>query len=145
MQSKVAKLPIAITESSIDHRLCKAEAHFNLHRRAFSSAGSIASKLRSWVRGPATSALYGSSNWHVSQTSLLRIKRWEFGLLRRALRMRAKPGEGSMLNNQRTAKQLQSWFRTNGCWMLHHRVLREVFLNAWREHQHEYPDGKMHF
>jgi hypothetical protein len=134
----------ASTETSIDHRLLKGDGRRHLYAKAFKGVGSVASKLKAWSRGPATSAIYGCGNWHLSKHSLEKVKRWEFGRLRSLLRLRRKPGEGQMEYNRRTITRIVNWFHRCKCKMLHHRVLQSMFMNAWREANHEYPDGQLH-
>eukprot|EP00959_Pyramimonas_sp_CCMP1952_P063048 1317877-Pyramimonas_sp.AAC.1 len=112
------------TAAAVEHRLAKAEAHYWAHMGAFRSGGTIKSKLKAWCTGPSASLLLGSCAWHASQQLLQRLKTWEWQFLRKALRLRRKPGEGAMAANVRTAGLIKRWMHTHNLKPLYIRVLR---------------------
>ena len=89
--------------------------------------------MLSWYGGPSASANFGSSTWHLTKCLLTDLKRWELQWLRKAHRLRRRPGEGAMAHNSRTSRRICEWMGKSGRLMLHHRVLRAVFLHAWRQ------------
>ncbi|CAK0804474.1 unnamed protein product, partial [Prorocentrum cordatum] len=121
------------TAAALEHRLAKAEAHYWAHVGAFRGGGTIKSKLKAWCTGPSASVLLGSCAWQVSQSLLHKLKVWEWHFLRRAFRLRRKPGEGAMAANVRTSALIKRWMHVHNVKPLHIRVLRSVFKHAWRE------------
>ena len=133
------------TRRSLDHRFLKAEGCYWANLPALRGPGDVPDKLRSWQSGPATSAAHGASTWHLCQTTLHEIKRWEFQWLRNILRLRRRPDEGCLEYNARTSRLIVPWFHRYGVRMLHHRVLRMVFQSAWREKHHPDSEFVKHF
>ena len=46
--------------------------------------------------------------------------------------------------NQRTARTIEAWAARFNCRLLHHRILHEVFRQAWREEYQKYPANVNH-
>ena len=122
-------------ETNVEHRLLKGEACFWANGPIFTDSGGVANKFRAWARGPATSAIHGAGTWHLTQDLLSKIQRWEFAWLRKLLRLRRKKEEGQFEFNTRSARKIVEWYRDFDCKFMHHRILLEVFNNAWREGQ----------
>ena len=87
---------------------------------------------------------YGICIYIYTYDLLLGIKRWEFKWLRKILKLRRRPDEGTQQYNIRTSRRITAWSRLTGCKLMHHRVLLSIFRNAWREASFCYPSGQKH-
>ena len=121
------------TMVSLEYRLGKGEACFWKHVKTFRGPGRIGSKLDAWSSAPVPSAIFGSGCWHLSKEVLVRLRRWENNLLRKAFRLKWISDEGQMKFNQRTSNLIKGWFAKCCKRPIHYRVLQSVFDQAWRE------------
>ncbi|CAK0844380.1 unnamed protein product [Prorocentrum cordatum] len=129
------------TTTSVDHRLGKAVGKYLSNAGTYKAKGSIASEMRAWFTGPATSAAHGSSTWHLAQNVVVRLRRCELPFLWKMLGFRRGPGEGQVMFMIRTARQLERWLRVTSARPLHLRVFQGVFRAAWREHNFAHHGG----
>ncbi len=118
------------TTATVDARLEVAEGVYWKHAKTLKGRGDLTTRLRAWSSAPGSSAVFGSSAWHVSRHVLHTVRRWEYRLLRKMLALHFKPGEGPSEYNQRTTRRLEAWFAKTGVWFLHHRVLSSVYKGA---------------
>ena len=80
-----------------------------MHCKTFKGSGGTAHKLQAWCRGPQASATFGAANWVLTEELLGKLRKWERKWLRRALRLRRSPNEGTKAFNLRTADRLDGW------------------------------------
>ena len=126
---------------SYDYRIQKVESYFWAHSKALCGPGSVATKLRAWHRGLATSAMHGSKTWHSNKSISSTMKVWECRLLRKMFRLMRAPDEGCMAFNRTTANRICQWAQLHRVKFLHHRALLSVFEAAWREREFSTPGG----
>ena len=114
------------TDTSIDHRLNKAEGNYGYMAKALKDKmAPPKEKLQAWAKGHVNSAVYGDGGWPLSQHKLHSFRRWENRHLRAFLRIRRKPDEGVMLYNRRTNKIIHRFFVNAQVLPIYVRVLRQ--------------------
>ena len=103
------------------------------YAKTFRVHGHVRPRLQAWHDSPATSAVFGAANWHLSESVVKSIRTWELERLRRMFRMRRKPEESQATFNKRSAVQIFTWFGKLGLKMAFHRVIKQVYKSAWLE------------
>eukprot|EP00973_Karenia_brevis_P090041 12400726-Karenia_brevis.AAC.1 len=127
--------------TSMEHRCGKAEGLFWVSSAAFLGQASLNKKISAWQRGPSNSATFGASTWHVTKGLLTEIKRWEFKWLRKVLKLPPKPDDSRFSYLARTARRIESWYKTFKGVFAHQRVLKLVYRSAYREDSTVVGDG----
>lgn len=106
------------TNTSLEHRLCKASAAFCKNGGVFGGPGSANSILRAWGRGPSTSAIFGCSSWHAPKSVMTRLKVYEWTFLRQVLKKDTEI--------ERTSKSVQPV-----CVFIDRKALQDSGLFSW--------------
>ena len=133
------------TDTSNRHRLEIGDRTFYKHLKLLQYPGNLNLRIKAWASVPACSAILGSAGWHLTSTNLQRIRRWELQKVRQMLRLKRCPDDSNATFNQRTAKSIYSWFANAKTMLVHHRVLKQVYVAAWRERTITVDCGAVHY
>ena len=114
-------------------RTTKAEGNFWANSSVFMAPAPIGEKLAAWCRGPRTSALFGSINWHLTSELLHNLWSWELKWLRRCLRLRRRPTETFVEFLVRTSDLVKSSLARHGHKPIHVHLLILFYRSAFQE------------
>eukprot|EP00973_Karenia_brevis_P037556 5182451-Karenia_brevis.AAC.1 len=130
------------TAHSVDHRFQKAETAYGQIATMLRNRNiPVEERLKAWARGPMGSALYGCGGWYLNRDRLLQIRRWEYGHIKRFLRMRRLEDENEMMYHKRTNLFINNLFEKSRVLPGHVRVLMCQHKWIWTWYNFVQDDG----
>ena len=121
------------TLASVTYRQTKAENNFWSSSDAFLAPAPVSEKIAAWCRGPRTSVLFGSTNWHLTDEVLHTLWTWELRWLRKCLRMKRRPAESQAEYFICTSLRIKEWLAQFGLKTICVQLLTQIFRAAFRE------------
>ena len=112
------------TDTTISHRMAQADKVFYKHLKALANSnGGLEQRLRAFMSSSAATLLYNACGWHLTDHTLLRVKRWENHKIRKMYRLRRRPDEGKAGHMLRTGHKINTWFVNSNVQRSHQRAL----------------------